>query len=95
VIDETAQGGPYLRKEVVVTDDRTGRVEADVDERVRLYTPDAMEDLLARGGFSLLGPRYGDLDERPWTPEAPRFVRVGERATKSPVSFHSAAPRPA
>ncbi len=86
-IDEVTAGGPYVHKEIRVTDERTGHVDADVEERVRLYAPDALDALLDRAGFALVGSRYGDLDGSPWSPASPRCVRVARTPSKGRPAF--------
>ena len=78
-IDDTTPGGPYVRKHVHVVDDRTGATLLDVEERVRLYSADAMDAALAEAGLTPSGSRYGDLEGAAFGPEALRLVRVAQR----------------
>jgi len=77
--DATTAAGPYVRKRIVVTDRRTGHVEGDISERVRLYTPDEIDRALGLAGLEPEGARFGDFDGSPLTSTSPRFIRVARR----------------
>ena len=72
--------GPCVFKRIEAKDSISGRDLSSFEERVRLYTPDEVEALLTEAGFSLVGERMGHVDGRAYDAEAPRFVRVAERA---------------
>lgn len=78
-LDDTTPGGPFVRKHVVVTDGRTGATLLDVEERVRLYTADALDAALLDAGLVPTGPRHGDLEGSLFGPDSPRLVRVAQR----------------
>jgi SAM-dependent methyltransferase len=78
-VDETSPGGPYVRKAIVVTDTRTGDVVSDVEERVRLHEPAALDAMLAAAGLDPLGKAYGGFDGAPFTDASPRWIRVAQR----------------
>ena len=78
-IDDAGEGGPYVRKEVVVTDLRTSDEVGRYEERVRLYTPDALDAALASTGLVPEGPRHGGFFGEPYDERAPRYVRVARR----------------
>ena len=78
-IDDRKPGGPYVRKRVVITDDRTGATLHDVEECVRLYGAGELDAALVAAGLSPIGPRHGDFDGSAFGPESPRLIRVAER----------------
>lgn len=78
-LDEASPGGPYVRKHVVIRDDRTGATLLDVEERVRLYGAEELDAALLSAGLVPSGPRYGDFDGSPLGPDSPRLIRVAER----------------
>lgn len=78
-IDEDSPGGPAVRKRVRILNDRTGRVEASFEERVRLYDAEEIDRLLEASGLRILGARMGAVDGTPWSWGAPRLVRLAER----------------
>lgn len=84
-MDETTVAGPYVRKRIVVTDGRTGQVEGDIEERVRLYTPDEVDRALGLAGLEPEGARFGDFDGTPLGPASPRFIRVARRPLRAPA----------
>ncbi len=79
-IDDASPGGPYVRKRVAITDDRTGAVLHDVEERVRLYGADELDATLFAAGLEPSGPRHGDFDGSLFGPDSPRLIRVARRA---------------
>lgn len=78
-MDDATPSGPYVRKRIVATDLRTGHVEGDIRERVRLYTPDALDRILGAAGLEPDGARLGDFDGTLLSPTSPRFIRVARR----------------
>jgi len=46
-------------------------------ERVRLYPPDALDELLRDHGL-VPGPRFGGYSMQPFTPDSPRLIVLGE-----------------
>jgi SAM-dependent methyltransferase len=66
-------------KHVRVVDARTDSVEGEFEERVTLYEPDDLEQVLSEAGLAPVGDRFGHVDGRPYGPESPRLVRVAER----------------
>jgi SAM-dependent methyltransferase len=78
-IDDASERGPYVRKEIVVTDTRTRSVVSDVEERVRLYEPQQLDAMLVHAGLTPVGSAAGDFDGAPWRPASPRWIRVAQR----------------
>lgn len=78
-IDEGAAGGPLVIKHVVVRRSGARGVEAEFEERVRLYEPREIDALLAEAGLIPEGERVGDLDGRPFEPLSERHVRVARK----------------
>jgi len=78
-IDEDAPGGPSIFKRVEAYDTVAGALEADYEERVRLYTCDEIDALLAGVGLQPVGEPLGDVQGRTFDESAPRLVRVAER----------------
>jgi SAM-dependent methyltransferase len=78
-VDETSAGGPYVRKDIEVTDSRNGRRVLEVEERVRLYGPEELDAMLRAAGLEPVGAAAGDYDGRPWDAASPRWIRVAER----------------
>jgi SAM-dependent methyltransferase len=76
---EDGPAGPVVLKRVRATHRSTEAIEADYEERVRLYTADEVDALLAEAGFEPRGERFGDFDRSPFGPDAPRLVRVVQR----------------
>lgn len=85
-IDDGGLGGPYVRKDVEIVDSRTHRTLLAYEERVRLYSPDGIDEALRNAGFALVNERYGDLEGSPWTASSPRCVRVAERPRRPGAS---------
>src|SRR5207248_1627046 len=56
-IDDDSPGGPYVRKEVLVSNAKTGHVEGVFEERVRLYGADEIDVALLAAGLSPEGLR--------------------------------------
>jgi SAM-dependent methyltransferase len=80
-IDEEGEGGPYVRKEVVLTDLRTGHESGRYHERVRLYRPDELDEALVAAGLVLEGAPLGGFFGEPYDEDAARYVRVARRPT--------------
>jgi SAM-dependent methyltransferase len=78
-IDEATEGGPYVRKEVVLTDVRISQEIGRYEERVRLYAPDELDEALRASGLEPEGPRQGGFHGEPYDESALRFVRVARR----------------
>lgn len=78
-IDATTADGPYVRKEIEVTDARNGRRVLEVEERVRLYEPAELDALLRAAGLEPVGAAVGEFDGRPHDASSPRWIRVAER----------------
>jgi SAM-dependent methyltransferase len=78
-IDDAAPGGPRVLKEVEARSLETRLVETSYEERVRLYAPAEIDEMLGEGGLVPLGKALGDFDERPASRDAPRYLRVAER----------------
>lgn len=78
-VDEDAAGGPRVHKRVVVRGRRAGLVTSTFEESVRLYTREDVDGLLADAGLVPQGEPLGDLDGRPFSPDAPRLIRVARR----------------
>ncbi len=78
-IEEDAPGGPSIFKRVEAIDTVAGALEADYEERVRLYTCDEIDTMLAGAGLRPVGDPLGDVQGRPFDENAPRLVRVAER----------------
>lgn len=78
-IDEDGPAGPVVLKRVVATHRTTDTIEADYEERVRLYTADEVDALLAEAGFVPAGERFGDFERTPFAPNSPRLLRVYQR----------------
>lgn len=69
-------GAGLIIKEILV--EQAGKAQS-WQERVRYYTPAALEKLLAAAGFRVLR-RHGDLDGRPWDEaNSPRQVVLAHR----------------
>jgi SAM-dependent methyltransferase len=81
-IDESASGGPVVRKRVTIVNPRTGRNEASWTERVRLYGADEIDALLESAGLRPLGHRMGVLDGTPHSWASPRLIRLAERPAR-------------
>jgi len=79
-IEEDGQAGPVVLKRVQATHRTTDAIEADYEERVRLYTADEVDALLAEVGFEPVGERLGGFDLSPFGPDAPRLLRVYQRS---------------
>lgn len=77
--DDVTPGGPYVRKHIRITDDRTGALLHEVEERVRLYGADELDAALSAAGLVPTGPRHGDFDGSPLGPDSPRLIRVAQR----------------
>lgn len=78
-IEENGPDGPVVLKRVQATHRATDVVEADYEERVRLYTAEEIDALLEEAGFAPAGERLGDFDGTAFGPDTPRFVRVYQR----------------
>ena len=78
-IEEDRAGGPVVLKRVRAIHRATDAIEADYEERVRLYTPDDVDALLAEAGFEPASDRFGDFELTPYRPDAPRLVRAYQR----------------
>jgi SAM-dependent methyltransferase len=78
-IDDTSEGGPYVRKSVVVVDPRVDRIVFDAEERVRLYEPGMIDAMLRTAELEPVGAPVGDFEGAPWTPSSPRWIRVARK----------------
>lgn len=78
-IEEDGPSGAVVLKRVRATHCTTDQVEADYEERVRLYTADEVDDLLREAGLEPIGDRLGGFDGAPFGPEAARLLRVCQR----------------
>ena len=78
-IEEDGPAGPVVLKRVVATHRTTDAIEADYEERVRLYTADEVDALLGEVGFVPAGDRFGDFERTPFAPDSPRLLRVYQR----------------
>lgn len=72
-------GGPAVLKHVQATHRSTGAVEADYEERVRLYTADDVDALLAEAGLEPASDRLGDFDRSALASDSPRLIRAYQR----------------
>ena len=77
-LDDGAEGGPYVRKHVEIVDKRTGEAVFEVEERVRLYPAQAIDEALRAAGLEPHGEACGDFDGSPATESSPRRIRVAE-----------------
>jgi SAM-dependent methyltransferase len=71
--------GPAVFKHVEACDRDTGVVQAQFEERVRLYTREELDQMLAAAGLVPTGEPLGDVFGAPFGPDAPRLVRVAVR----------------
>ena len=71
--------GPAVFKQVEACDRDTGVVQAEFEERVRLYTREEIDGLLTAAGLVPTGAPLGDVFGAPFGPDAPRLVRVAVR----------------
>ena len=78
-IEEDGPDGSVVLKRVRVTHITTDVVEADYEERVRLYAADEVDALLTEAGFEPVGDRLGGFDRTPFSPESSRLIRVFRR----------------
>ena len=69
-----SEDGRFVIKTIRLRDE--GR---SFQERVRLFTPGELAELLETSGFRVV-ERYGDYDASPLTPASPRAIFVGVRA---------------
>ncbi len=71
--------GPCVFKRLEAVDVGSGHVAAKFEERVRLYTADEVDALLAEAGLTPVGERLGSVQGAPFDEQASRLVRVAER----------------
>ncbi len=77
-------GGRLVEKTIRITDPVRG-LQRSFLERVRLYEPEELEELLVGSGFRPLR-RFGDYGGGNFTPAAPRCILLSERTAKAPDS---------
>ena len=71
---QLSEDARYVVKEMRFVDDGRRFIE-----RVRLFTPDDLRQLLADADLHVRA-QFGDYDGRPWRPEAPRTILVAAAA---------------
>jgi SAM-dependent methyltransferase len=83
VVQERAlmEGGRVVEKRIHFQPPEGGPTRTFL-ERVRLYDPPELEELLASRGFEVR-ERLGDYDGSPFVAEAPRFIVLARRAPTS------------
>jgi SAM-dependent methyltransferase len=75
---ELVEGGTVVQKRIEIVEQGRGEPRVFL-ERVRLYTADDLESLMARHGMRLEA-RFGDYDGGPIGPHAPRAILIGRAA---------------
>jgi len=78
-IEDDGAAGPTVLKHVRASHRATDVVQAEFEERVRLYSADEVDALLAEAGFEPAGGRLGDFDGSEFGPGSPRLIRVYRR----------------
>ena len=78
VTGDPDRAGDHVRinKQVTMTE---GDRRRTYEESVRMYTPEELNAMMADAGLTIR-QTFGEFDERPVAPDAPRFIIVGSKA---------------
>lgn len=71
------EGGRIVEKRIRIESDDPERPEV-FHERVRLYEPEELPELLSGAGLAVQGS-FGDYDGSPFHPDSPRVILIGRR----------------